>query len=645
MSTNPFRIPIGTSDPVDICKGLPLFPGLGTARVAPAGAVRSDKILDVSATIAITRLKISAYYTWGFGICGPSIGFLSPNVDVSRDNAGNRGKLTLAFRDGLEMEAGLFVGASVGAGLSVGLQVYLPKPWYKLWSFAWQEAFTLDLAVSFDLIAALFDLIKYLLSKFSKTQVEADSQNRLRDILPDLKKTFALVDQVGTKTLTKDLEATPKLTLPFNLANYFPPLKAANDRLAKIGGEVSFGPSVHLQFPVKFNFTKFTIEGGLQAPATSATYGPADYKGENRLEASGPTEFNLAQNPTKVISHVKYETGFGIGVSVHFKVAVAKFFSIERNSPSLDLSYLLTRSGQRLAEVESQVSSNVKGGCVLEPNMRLVFSGPGGNGSNFVTGQPVRGTIDLPGFKAPPNTAVGITIDPPVAGFPSEVKIAEGGRTGSFNFTFQNGCLATGALTNPAQTVPPSPITSVQSYTVRASLPTTLDDVCTSHQVEMPLNITQRVIRCQRANTASGATPGPAPKWDRLAGATINADPSRPTEGGKLDFVQFTVWFPYLDSEETVRVPVTFTLLDENRQPYGRSNVQFISIQGIPPTTLKPSAKGNLTLARSPLPAVGTLSWKSKGPATGYSNRFYLIIDAGCKYGQTEFWLDVWNWS
>jgi hypothetical protein len=644
MSTNPFRIPIGTSDPVDICNGLPLFPGLGTARVGATASQKYDKILDVSATIAITRLKISIFHTWGVAICGPAIGFLSPSVDVLRENVGNRGKLELTFHEGLEMEAGLFVGASVGLGISVGMQVYLPKPWYKVWSFAWQDAFTFDLVFSVDLISLLFDLIKLLLSHFSETKIQSDSQNRLRDVLPDLKKTFALVDQVGTSTLTKDMEASPKLTLPFNLANYFAPLKAANDRLSKIGGEISFGPSVHLQFPVTFNFSAFTIEGGLAGDATSATYGPVDYKPGNQVEASGPTGFNLGRDPAKVISHVKYRTGFGLGISAHFKVAVAKFFSFEQNSRSLDLSYLLTRSGQRIAEVENEVSTNVKGGCVLEPNMTLVFSGPAGKGSNFVTGQPVRGEINLPGFKAPPNTAVGITIDPPVAGFPSEVKISEGGRTGSFNFTFQNGCLATGALTNPAQTAPPGPVTPVQSYIVRASLPTTSDDVCTSHEVEMPLNITQRVIRCQRT---SAAAPGPAPTWDRLAGASINADLSRPVDKVKFDSAQFSLWFPYVSGETPVTVPVTFTLLDENRQPYARSNVLILSLQGLSPTLLKPSAKGNVLLPGTPNSIGGgvTLFWKSKGPVTGYSNRFYLIVDAGCKYGQTEFWLDVWNWS
>ena len=78
-----------------------------------------------------------------------------------------------------------------------------------------------------------------------------------------------MVDKAGSRSsIEPDLSATPKLTLPFNLANYFAPFKAVNDRLSKVGGEISVGPSLHLQFPVKFNFKGFTVIGGLDG-ATS----------------------------------------------------------------------------------------------------------------------------------------------------------------------------------------------------------------------------------------------------------------------------------------------------------------------------------------------------------------------------------------
>jgi hypothetical protein len=57
-------------------------------------------------------------------------------VDVLRENVGSRGQLTLTFNEGLEMQAGLFVGAFVGIGLTLSVQLYLPRPWWKVWSFA-----------------------------------------------------------------------------------------------------------------------------------------------------------------------------------------------------------------------------------------------------------------------------------------------------------------------------------------------------------------------------------------------------------------------------------------------------------------------------------------------------------------------------
>src|SRR5947209_4272374 len=111
-SNNPFTIPIGTSDPLNLCNGLPLFPVLGTQRAGVAASARNHKLFDRSATILITRLSVNAYGKYGFGVCGPAIAFLSPNVDVLRTNsADGKGELSLTFNEGLLLTAGTFVGA------------------------------------------------------------------------------------------------------------------------------------------------------------------------------------------------------------------------------------------------------------------------------------------------------------------------------------------------------------------------------------------------------------------------------------------------------------------------------------------------------------------------------------------------------
>ena len=645
--TNPFSIPIGTSDPINLCEGLPLVPRLGMVRAGATGASRSEKLLDVGITILVTRINFSAYYSWGFGVCGPSIGFLSRDVDVLRENVGNRGQLTLTFNEGLEMQAGLFVGAYVGIGLTMSVQLYLPGPWWKVWSFAWRDAFALNVGYTIDLISLLVQLIQHILSRFSKTSFGADNQNRLRDTLPDLKQTFAMVDAVGSRdTVERDLTATPQLTLPFNLVNYFPPLKALNDSLGKIGGEVSVGPSLLLQFPVKFNFRGFTVQGGLEGrnQTASADYGAVDYN-DKVLTATGPTRFETDVKPLQFTSNVRYESRFTLGLSAHFKVVVAKFFNVEVNSASLDLSYLLTgvRQHLNLPAVDRSVSTGVQGSCVLTPNMTLVFTGSNGSSTKLTTGQPVRGTLRLPGFTSDKDAHVTLEIEPRVSGFPNRVTIPANSNSASFEYTFQNQCLSTGNRSNPTEVASPSPVTPLQTYAVSARLPSG-DEVtngCTDYNVQVPLNIEERYIRCQRLGVL--AIPGSSPPWDDLAGVTLHAD-AVPGQHSRLKTAFFALWFPYAPGEEPGRIQITFTLLNENRQPHSTSNVTVSLDSGT--TQLRPSARGGRTPGRSYASSTSViLTWNSKGPSTGYSNRFYLTLDAGCRFGQTEVWLDVWNWA
>ena len=640
MGTNPFTIPIGTSDPLNLCYGLPLFPLLGTTRAGVSASSRSYTLLDISATILATRIKVSAYASYGFGVCGPAIGFLSEEVEVYRANSSGTGQLTLTFNEGLMMEAGAFVGASVGAGLTLALQVYMPQPWWKVWTIAWRDAFKVDLGFSMDILQLLVELIQYLLSRSSKSLFKKDTQDRLKGVLAKVS-TYSLVDGAGSRdAVEKELTATPALTLPINMVNYFPPLKALNDSLSNVCGEVSVGPSIHVQFPVTFKFDRFTVIGGLDGPP-SADYGDLDYAGK-QVSATGNTEFDMEKTPSRVTTHVTYKTSFTIAISFHFRASVSKFFNFEVNTQSLDLIYLLTGipESDRAGNIPNSVSTSVEGGCVLTPNMTLTFTGS--NNRSLQTGEPVKGTINLPQYQSSQDATVALSIEPEVDGFPDSVTIPAGSQSASFNFTFQNGCMATGNRNDPSETAPPSPISPLQSYNVSAVLKSPSNNPCSDYEVDVPLTIEERFIRCQAPPNLY--KPAPAPPWDSLAGARINADPSLPSGGIQaLPVAAASCWFPYLPNEPTVTVPVTFTLLDENREPHEGKDVRLhLGGKFVP---LKPSVTGRVTLERSRVGVAFSVFWHSKGPHTGYSNRFYLIVDAGCKYGQTEYWLDVWNWS
>lgn len=637
------RIPIGTSDPADLSKGLPLFPGLGTARAGIAASSRSYKLFEVPILIVCTRLNIAVYAGYGFGIVGPAIAFLSKNVEVVRNNnqTTGQGELTVTFNDGLRMDAGSFVGAYVNAGVSGNLQIYLPRPWWKVWAWSWRTAFNFEEDFRIDLLALMFKLINYLLAQRPNgSTFTEDKDNKLAETKLDVKG----YGMAGSSTgVTKDLTATPAVTAPLNLATYVPKLREINLLLAKIGGEVSFGPTAHLQYPVTFNFVGFRVRGGVLGADEADYTTNVQYRNGNQVTASGNRPFNLQQNPARFTSLVKYDTTVKLAISINARVKVAKFFSLGVNTPSLDLTNLLFRIPERnrTVEVPNSVTTQVGGGCVLIPNMTLGFRGPAG--PEIRTGEVGRGTVTLPGFVSSSATVVSLEIQPDVANFPKSLSIPPRERSVEFPVIFTNGCMLTGNRDNPTETAPPSAITPFQNYRVRAWLPNPPEQTCSDFQAESPLSITNRFLRCW---VFRGFNRGISPYWDEFASAKLQADVDDPRAPGGSSRTSAVLWFPYVN-EQQQPVPVTFTLLDENRDPYSRSDVELFV--GVESKLLAPSCTFNVILLRedqvATAPASFSLQWKSKGRVTGYTNRFYLLINAGCQYGQAEFWLDVENWS
>lgn len=634
-------IPIGTSNPVDLSSGLPLFPGLGTARAGISASQRSYKLFDIPILIVCTRLNLSVYAGYGFGIVGPAIAFLSKEVTVSRDNLeGGGGQLTLTFDDPLQMEAGAFVGAYVSGGVTAKLEVYLPNPWYKVWAWTWKSVFTINKDFKIDLLKLMYALIRYLLSKRANAaSFTEDKKNKLEETKLGIQGFSMVGNSTGVRP---NLTATPEVTAPLNLANYVPKLREINQALAKIDGGISFGPTAHLQYPVTFNIDGFFVTGGVQG-TPSGNYGAVEYRNGNQVTARGNTPFDTRENPSRFTTHVSYRTSVKLALSIHAQVKVAKFFSIGVNTPSLDLTYLLFRRPESIGSVpvEGAVSTNVGGGCVLTPNMTLRFVGP--NGIAIGTGELAKGTVTLAGFQSSSDATVNLEIEPPAANFPRTVTIPAGSRSVDFPFTFQNQCLPTGNRNDPSETAPPSPTSAIQSYRVRATLVEQPASSCSDYQAESPLSITNRFLRCQRFGNTFGGLP---PPWDPLASATIDAAVDAPGSPNGSVVVSAVVSFPYGSGEQPQTVPVTFTLLDENREPYGRSDVELMS--NGERKSLTPSCTLNVTLLtpqQNPNSSNLTIRWNSRGPATGYANRFHLLLNAGCQYGQNEFWLDVFNWS
>jgi hypothetical protein len=647
MATPRVTIPIGTSDPMDLSSGLPLLPVLGAARAGISASSRSYKLIEFPLLIICVRLKITVYGGYGFGIVGPAVAFLGKNVNVDRANLPSKqGQLTLTFTDGLRMQAGAFVGAYVAAGVNASAEIWSPRPWYKFWANTWSNLFKIEKDFKVDLLDLMIKLITYLLQKKGNpATLTEDKQNKLQETKLGVK-SFGMAG--NSNAVRPDLTATPEVTAPLNLANYVPKLKEINLALAKIDGGISFGPTAHLQYPVTLNIDGFTVEGGVLGANSGDYRQNVQYRNGNQVTATGDREFNLQQIPTNFTTYVKYRTTVKLQISIHAQVKVAKFFCIGVNTPSLDLTYLLYRipEPRRTLPVEGSVKTAVGGGCVLTPNMSLRFQGPGGS-PDILTGDVGEGIVTVMNFQPQTDGIVRLDIEPEVPNFPKTVTISARSQSVTFPFTFPNQDVPTGNLDNPSEMASPSLTAPLQNYRVRARLLNGPTNLCWDFQAETPLIITNRVIRCHRF---PGYAAAPAPPWDpdKLAGASLKADIDDPKAPSGGDAVGINLWFPYPQNQPGQTVPVTFTLVDENREPYGRSDVDVVIGQDRKP--LNPTCvwdvyiRTRADVGNAPGGNV-QIHWRSKGQPSGYSNRFYLLVDAGSQFGRTEFWLDVSNWS
>ena len=244
--------------------------------------------------------------------------------------------------------------------------------------------------------------------------------------------------------------------------------------------------------------------------------------------------------------------------------------------------------------------------------------------------------LNLPWGGGPTNMTVAAS--PSLPGFPLSVPVGTGDSTVTFKYSIPNQCVLAGDPNRPEAKVSPSAISPYQSYLVTATLPQNPAQPCLDYEVTGPVKLFNRTL----TTAWVGGTPEIAPIWNPDAGATLNANPAYPP-ANTSNSARVGYSFPFVPGETGGNVPMTVTLYDDQRRPHAGSDV-WITFDSGPSARLSPSAQLSVPL---PLNTKGffTIQWRSSGPEVNYSALFYLVLDGLCAYGQTEFWLDVWNWS
>ncbi|MBV8070141.1 MAG: hypothetical protein JO270_09575 [Acidobacteriaceae bacterium] len=648
-ATNSIPITIGTGDNSNLAYGLPLFPSVGSARAGISNTDKFGTLLDFEITILFSRTKCHASYTFLMGVLGPAIAFNLP-ADVTFTNPNpspNEGQVAATLHD-QNVVAGFGVGLGAGAGFSLLQQFYLPEKWSSPWKLAWQTVLNLNVQFNVDVITVLlFLILKLIGSKYNLHETVGTTKAKFQKYLSNSIVAASPFNFWGNSAgfgPNRTTTATPRWVLPIDFLSFVPPFKAFNKLANKINCMAQCGTEFVVMMPVTLSLNSFDVTGGGKDPKGVARYEPITYD-NTTAKAPGPP-FNVGSTVTRFTTNVTYSTSFTIALQFYFELDICKLVSKVVTTQGLDLLELMHIPRPSTGPISGSVSANPQKNCVLIPQMTMSFMTSELDPhyplpiNTVVTDLPAKGTIYLSNaWQGAQDATVNLEITPAVAGFPKVVYIKPGESSQTFEYTFINGPIPTGDPNDPDSTVSPSDTSPFTTYLVRANAPPSTTEPCDDWEVTAPVMVQNRAISTGFQDGTRGA--GPPNNVD--GGAQLNADQTKSPYTKVENFAIAKYQFPYPPGGKApAEVEMKLYLLDADKNPHNGSDVSVTFDSGAMVNLSRPAT------VKVPLAIPGntfTVKWLSKGPETNYSSLFFLVLDAGGIYGQSEFWLHVWNWS
>ena len=643
-------VPLGTSKPASLLDGLELLPGVTPARAGIQVSDSFSRILYQAGTFLFARTKVAVDYKLLLGIAGPSIAFLFDPVDVTARNQGGQGKVDLDFSNSQEVTAqsGVIFGVGFTANIHIVQELYLPSSWHSPWRFKWMSVLDKQLTFNVDLLQLLVWLITYLIGRGSNngTQrgaMQPDTTATLKKLLNG-QTIWRMFDAVnGGFPGSRSLSPAPRFTIPWNMVDYVPVLAQFAKALQALKGNLFLGPTLSIQFPTTLQLTRLTVENG-QGAGTSEDYKNLDYS-STKVTGSGKA-FTPGATPSRLTTHVNYNTRLAVLLSCVFSASVAKIFSVGVNTPSLDLLRLLRLPRPSLGAIDNTVASTLPAPpVVLVPQLALSITNEALDTWPIFAGVASFVSVKLRNpWTGPGDLTINLTNDQNLPDFPSQLTIPIGQDSVDTRYVFPSRAVATGNPDQPDETESAKP--EAPEYSVRIvaqGLPEQIGDrpdfeSIQAIRVENPIMIIQSKIIApfQQAD---------GPVWAPLNGQYVN--PGNRFDANLLRPLGFNVavfGVAWNGAIPRGPVPVRFTLLDEEREPWTASSVRVTVPGATSGFQLRPSVTVDVP-ANAFRDWSFTITWDGIGQINGFTNRFIVVVDAGVDYGQDEVWLYVDNWS
>lgn len=300
---------IATSIPLNLCKGLPIWPSLGAIGIGASSAGRSGPLLDTSTQVMWYKFGVGFSYDFFMGICGPAFA-----VGMDLDGEADGGTLSLNVSED-EVQAGMVAAFTFSATTDLFLEEY------DIFQ-GWKNDFNLHAGIEVDILGLFINAIIWALQNGGGA---GDAEMKP---FPGYKYYFGMSgSDSGTLGHLPNAVAEPKMHMPFNIVPQVAPLEAINVTLHALLGELAMGPTLWFGIPVSVGVKSIDIDG--------VSYTNIKPSGGGRLTGSATGSAPASPKHMKVtLSHT---AGFDFGVGFYVEVSVLKLFSFNGN---LDMSLL-----------------------------------------------------------------------------------------------------------------------------------------------------------------------------------------------------------------------------------------------------------------------------------------------------------------
>jgi hypothetical protein len=259
---------VGTTDPISICAGLPLFPPFPDIGAGIHYTQDDHALIDKS--VQILSFRGQASVSWGvfFGLCGPGY---ATSMHAEGDIIPKQKELALFIKND-DTIGGYAFGTNVSVGFALVAKLY--KLHWKGWHLkgSWDAVLNANLAASFDFLKVAFDVIAAALGLETLIQ-------KVEPVKPALTSSLAMLGETEDAFAVTDgvITVHPKFLVPMNLWAIIVGLAAlgeltgvltapstvilAFDKLMNVTcSSIGCGPTIGMEVPVRVQIDKVKID-------------------------------------------------------------------------------------------------------------------------------------------------------------------------------------------------------------------------------------------------------------------------------------------------------------------------------------------------------------------------------------------------